>query len=107
MSDPDLPVATKWTACHLPESDPNYYSFAIHAESSGKGRWAIRHAGSCLSRTGQWVWEPQPSSRTDRWLRDHRFSENEAKGLISALAATVVVNGVTAAEWVARSEVGA
>lgn len=41
--------------------------------------WAIRRgAGACLSRDGKWVREPQPSSRTDEWLAEHRFTLEEA-----------------------------
>jgi hypothetical protein len=45
----------------------------------GKGpvRWAVtdgftRHT-SCLNHLGQWEWEPQPSSRTEAFLKRTRW----------------------------------
>lgn len=49
---------------------------AIQVEYAGKGRWAVRRASECLSRNGEWEWEPQPSSRTDEWLTEFRFTSH-------------------------------
>jgi len=38
-----------------------------------KASYAVRRFGSCLSRSGKWVIEPMPSSRTSTWLKKHRF----------------------------------
>lgn len=35
--------------------------------------WAVRQMGNCLSITGEWHYEPTPSSRDDKWLALHRF----------------------------------
>lgn len=35
--------------------------------------WAVLLGGMCLSKSGTYSYEPQPSSRTDAWLAQHRF----------------------------------
>ncbi len=38
-------------------------------------KWAIRRGSSVMNKkTGQFEYEPLPSSRTDKWLKDHRFN---------------------------------
>lgn len=46
----------------------------------GAPSWAVRtHVrGICLSIAGEWEEEPSPSSRSDVWLRAHRFPNLEA-----------------------------
>jgi hypothetical protein len=42
-------------------------------------KWAIRQDwGTCLSQDLEWVYEPQPSSRTTIWLELHRYPTLEA-----------------------------
>ncbi len=37
-------------------------------------RWAVVDMGLCLSaKTGEWDFEPMPSSRTEAWKRSHRW----------------------------------
>jgi hypothetical protein len=40
--------------------------------------WAIRELGMCYGKGGRWSYEPQPSSRTDEWLKVYRFATKEA-----------------------------
>lgn len=42
-------------------------------QRDGTEKWAIREQGACLNRFGNWELEPQPSSRTDAFLRRCRF----------------------------------
>ncbi len=52
----------------------------------GIEKWAVRNAGNCLNKSGEWEWEPMPSSRDDEFLARCRFdSLNEA--IDAALAA--------------------
>jgi hypothetical protein len=37
-------------------------------------RYAIRQGGACMNAQGDWEWEPIPSSRTDEWLAEFRFT---------------------------------
>lgn len=42
----------------------------------GQATWAIRCCGECLSKTSKsWVYEPLPSSRSDEFLKDCRWSD--------------------------------
>ena len=66
------------------EIDPVYSGEAVAVEQrdngiclggSGKKRWAVCHRGLCLSnKTGEWDYEPMPSSRDDEWLEEYRFT---------------------------------
>lgn len=48
----------------------------ISVEYAGRGRWAVRCRGRCLTRSARdWVWEPTPSERTYYWLKTHRFDD--------------------------------
>ncbi len=40
-------------------------------------RWAIRQAGFCLNRKGDWEYEPIPSSRTEAFFKRCRFNTLE------------------------------
>lgn len=43
-------------------------------QSDGSIKWAVRMRGHCLTRSGHtWELEPQPSSRSDEFLRRCRF----------------------------------
>ena len=39
----------------------------------GTIKYAVRQAGACLGVTGEWEYEPMPSSRDDDFLREYRF----------------------------------
>lgn len=47
-------------------------------EDRGYGKWCIKDGGSVLARDDTWVWEPQPSSRTDEFIAASRFTLQEA-----------------------------
>jgi hypothetical protein len=40
-------------------------------------RWAIKQRGYVLNKSGEWEWEPQPSSRTEEWLKTVRWNTIE------------------------------
>lgn len=39
----------------------------------GTIKYAVRQSGACLSRNGEWEFEPIPSSRTDEFFKSFRF----------------------------------
>ncbi|WP_217925125.1 hypothetical protein [Miltoncostaea oceani] len=44
-----------------------------------RDRWAIvRSGGFCMNRSGQWEYEPLPSSRSDDFIARTRFTLTEA-----------------------------
>lgn len=49
-------------------------------ENPDVDRWAIMSQSGrcCYARNGEWVWEPQPSSRTDAFYEATRYTLVEA-----------------------------
>lgn len=97
--------ATRYTVNLVPEdAAPDYYVFEIQVEYRGKGQWAVKDGPWCLGADGEWEYEAIPSSRTDEWLATHRFPEQEALRLAVEAAPGKTVNGMTAAQALARYE---
>lgn len=89
------------------EQDPSDYRFhwEITVEYAGQDRWAVRRSTRCcLSRSGEWTFEPRPSERDDKWLEQHRFSFAEALEVAAGIAPMIGVNGVTAREVLKRHQ---
>lgn len=97
------PVVRMWesrytlTAATGDLESPDSYLFEIEIERAsqmdGSVKWAVRWRGRCLHRSCRWDWEPIPSSRTDRWLKSHRFDFETAVRLAEKAAPLLVVNG--------------
>ena len=65
----------------------------------GENRWAVTDGGMrCLSRNGEWGFEPQTSSRTDEWIAAHRFDFDTALRLAKEAAPHLTINGLTVAD---------
>lgn len=56
--------------------------------------WAVRYEDTCLSKTGNWDVEPQPSSRTKSWLASHRF-DNMKDATNAAVTAWQIIKETT------------
>lgn len=56
-------------------------------QRSGPPKWAVRRGGECLNHRGEWEYEPIPSSRTDGWLRSHRWGNLESAWNAAVMAA--------------------
>jgi hypothetical protein len=96
-----IEVVETYQICALP-SDANELdieAFSIRVQRRSRETWTVLHGGFALNRHGGWDWEPIPSSRTARWLHQHRFSETEALALARKAAPEVLVNGVRAADY--------
>ena len=59
-------------------SDRSMWTLKVELTDDKQGLWAIRDGGGCYNRRGVRGYEPQPSSRTDRWIKSHRFPLDEA-----------------------------
>lgn len=51
----------------------------------GRGKWAIRHFDSCLTKKGTWIYEPLPSARTESFFKKTRFDFDEAMDMFKEL----------------------
>jgi len=85
---------TEYTVCGLPEDDEDSAVWKITIESRGKGWWAVCHLRHCLSTGGKWDYEPLPSSRTNAWLKRHRFDLPEAIRRAEAAYPKLIINGL-------------
>lgn len=95
-------IATRYTVNLLPETNPHGHVFEITVEYRGHGTWAILYHGQCLSQDGEWDYELRPSEREDEWIAAHRFDLDTALRLAMEAAPGVTVNGITAADALAR-----
>jgi hypothetical protein len=92
----------------LPLDNPNCSIWSFNVEWCGKAwngdpryadrQWAVRRMGACLSRGGKMTYEPQPSSRTAGFYKNHRFTLDEALAAARKHVGKIVVNGMTAAD---------
>jgi hypothetical protein len=60
------------------EGEDTRYRTAIYLTSTDPVRYAVREMGECLNTSGQWEYEPQPSSRDDAFFARCRFPTFEA-----------------------------
>lgn len=105
MPSPEIvPVVSAYTVCALPTDNANHHIYSIKVELTHDEHdtWAVRRMGRCLSTAGQWVYEPQPSSRDDTFLAEHRFDRDTALRHAVEQAPNVIVNGSTVADCLAR-----
>ncbi len=86
-------VADGFTVSLFPPGHDYYRDCSVSVASRGKGKWAVTHFASVLSRKGKWEYEPMPSSRTAAWLKSHRFDLKEAIELARKHAGTMEING--------------
>lgn len=101
MPEPIVRV-TRYEVSVLPEDDINYPVYAIAVETRSASLWAVVRHRMCLGADGEWDWESIPSERGDEWLAAHRFDRETALRLAQAAAPSVTVNGITAAQVLAR-----
>jgi hypothetical protein len=94
---------TERTLSALPEDNINSHLFRVTVAYRGADRWAVLHHGFCLNREGDWDYESIPSERTDEWLAEHRFSEDEAVRLAREAMPRLTVNGLTVDDVLART----
>lgn len=95
---------TQYTVSAVPKGmGSDAWAWAITVEYRDEGQWAVKHHSSCLSSSGKWDYEPNPSSRTDAWKRRHRFTEEEALRLARKHAPNVCINGLFPADLIAKA----
>jgi hypothetical protein len=106
-------MPTQYLVTMLPVDDEEATIWALNVEWCGipynaatdhpEDRvWAVRRIGRCLSRTGRWVWEPIPSSRTPTFYKRHRFTFEEAVAAAKRELPKLRINGLTSEDLLAR-----
>lgn len=95
---------TQYVVSAVPEDlCMDYYAWNIEVDWRGPGDlWAVKRFSQCLGSDGLWDYESIPSERTDEWKRTHRFPLAEALRLAHEAAPSVVVNGITPADLLAK-----
>ncbi|MCP2339195.1 hypothetical protein [Actinomadura rupiterrae] len=119
--DPAVRVcAARFTASRLPEGHPDAVAFTISVEYQGGERWSVSHGLLMLGGDGKWSpgyegpfgWY-EPETEADRaayeaafgaWRDAHLFTLADALDLAREHAAKLVVNGLTVADVLARTE---
>jgi hypothetical protein len=86
----------------LPIEHPDFSTWAVRVTWRGGHNYAVAHLGWVLNRDGAWEYEPIPSSREDDFIERTRFDYDTAYRLAHEQAPNVVVNGMNAAEVLAR-----
>lgn len=81
--------------------------WCVSVQDEGFGNWSVRRgsmSGSAPVLGRDWLWhhENQPSERTPEEIAQHRFTHDDATERAKEIAARVWVQGMTAAEAVAR-----
>lgn len=80
--------------CGLPEDDESAHVWRLYIGRRGPGSWAVVWLGKCLSKSGKWDDEMMPSSRTDAWIKRHRFTLEEATRLAVKHYPKLIINGM-------------
>lgn len=84
----------------LPEIER--YNWRITVEARGGGRWCVKDRGFVATKTGRWIYEPQPSSRTQAFRNRTRFDLPTAITIATKLAKAITRNGMTIDQWIGR-----
>ncbi|MCW2898794.1 MAG: hypothetical protein JWO67_1059 [Streptosporangiaceae bacterium] len=95
--------ATRYEVSCLPEGNVNARHFTLRVEHRGDGRWCVTDGHNCLGADGTWGYEPLPSNRDDDWMKTHRFDLDTAIQLAKDFAPKLTINGLTAADVLART----
>lgn len=74
--------------------------FDVYVEWRSKDRWAVvDRFKACYNREGKRDYEPQPSSRDEDFLKEYRFSLEEAVEIAQRVAKTVKLNRFTVEDF--------
>lgn len=102
MSSEVIERVESYSYSPIPPGTYDRGTWGVTVENTGDDMWAIRNGSRCLDRNLEWDHEPRPSSRTDEWLAQHRFTLPEAQRLARRVCHDVTWNGRTADDIAAR-----
>jgi hypothetical protein len=106
MTEPEVRMmVTEYTVTALPDdADGSAHAWRVTVEYRGRGKWAVKALGQCYDRDGNGEDEGLPSGRTDEFLERFRFDDvGEALVLAAEIAPKLKINGLTAADVLARN----
>ncbi len=87
------------TRFQLREEFNKHESMPVTFDRMDEGeRWAVRRGGSCLSKNGEWEYEPLPSSRDDAFYARCRFESLDAALAVYDAASANIVLGQQASD---------
>lgn len=78
--------------------------WSLTVEYRGRDRWAVRNGRECLSRDGEWDFEPSPGNREQDWITAHRFSLDEALVQAGRHAMAMTYRGITPQQIMKENE---
>jgi hypothetical protein len=73
MNTEELTIGSYWFPGAGVYARPGDVQAVRVVNREGVRLWAVRCGSYCMSRSGTWTIEPIPSSRTEAWIRSHRF----------------------------------
>jgi hypothetical protein len=94
---------TRFEVSLLPPEHDGFRYFRVYVELMDRYGWTVHDGHSCLGGDGQWDHGGKSVyGRDDTWIATHRFDLDTAKRLAIEAAPGVNVNGMTAAQALAR-----
>jgi hypothetical protein len=94
---------TCFTVNRLPVDDLAAKAFAVRVEYQGNDNWVVLSGvADRLNSDGAWDFEPMPGSRDEQWHDEHRFDWITALSMAQTVAPLVMVNGLTAEQYMVR-----
>lgn len=91
----------------LPDGHRDQDVWSVRVAWRGDDRYAVTWMGRVLNVDGELEHEPIPSSRTDEFIARSRFDYDEALSRAVKVAPSIRVNGLTAADVLAREATNA
>lgn len=95
-------ILTELRVSLLPTDDIDFHTWSVAVAWRSDDKYAVTHIGYVFNSDGEWEYEPQPSSRDDEFLARTRFDYWTAYRLACEQAPLVRINGMTAADVLAK-----
>lgn len=93
---------THYEVSVLPETDVNFRAYRLFIERRSGDKWSVHDGFASLAVDGTWT-EGLKSHGRDGWTERHWYDLETARSLAIAAAPHVNVNGVTAAQALAKT----
>ena len=107
MTSEPLVIPTEYWVTTIPETYPEWSTWAIKVSRRGPDRWAVERWGRVYSRSQAKAKNPVPvyerssSGRSDYFKNTYRFPLDEALELAKLIAPKVITNNLNAEQYMA------